>query len=64
MILHCIDEYDSELKIMKITVKRDRRGYKIRIYIEAGYGNQLGGQLHELQAYVLDKIERFTGIIN
>ncbi len=63
MILHCIDEYDSEIKIMKITVKRDRRGYKIRIYVEAGYGSQLGSQLHELQAYVLDKIERFTGII-
>lgn len=63
MILHCIDEYDSDIKIMKITVKRDRRGYRIRIYVEAGYGNQLGSRLHELQAYVLDKIERFTGII-
>jgi uncharacterized alkaline shock family protein YloU len=63
MILHCIDEYDSEIKIMKITVKKDRRGYRIRISIEAGYGSQLGSQLHELQAYVLDKIERFTGIM-
>ena len=63
MILHCIDEYDSEIKVMKISVKKDRRGYRIRININAGYGNQLGSKLHELQAYVLDKIERFTGII-
>ncbi|MDC7240619.1 MAG: hypothetical protein PQJ50_09690 [Spirochaetales bacterium] len=63
MILHCIDEYDGEIKVIKISVKRDRRGYKIRIYIEAGYGSQLGGNLHDLQAYVLDKVERFTGIL-
>ena len=63
MILHCIDEYDSEIKIMKIAVKRERRGYRIRIHIDPGYGNQLSNRLHELQAYVLDKIERFTGII-
>jgi len=63
MILHCIDEYDCEIKIMKITVKRDRRGYRIRITVEAGYGSQLGSSLHDLQAYILDKIERFTGII-
>ncbi|MDC7234480.1 MAG: hypothetical protein PQJ58_14700 [Spirochaetales bacterium] len=63
MIIHCIDEYDCEIKIIKISVKRDRRGYRIKIYIEAGYGSQLGGNLHDLQAYVLDKVERFTGIL-
>lgn len=63
MILHCIDEYDCEIKVIKIAVKRERRGYRIKIYIEAGYGSQLGGSLHDLQAYVLDKVERFTGIL-
>jgi len=63
MILHCIDEYDCDINVIKISVKKERRGYGIKIYIEAGYGNQLGGSLHDLQAYVLDKVERFTGII-
>jgi uncharacterized alkaline shock family protein YloU len=63
MILHCIDEYDCEINVIKISVKKERRGYRIKVYIEAGYGNQLGGSLHELQAYVLDKVERFTGIL-
>lgn len=63
MILHCIDEYDDEIKVIKISVKRERRGYKIKIYIETGYGSHLGGELHDLQAYVLDKVERFTGIL-
>jgi uncharacterized alkaline shock family protein YloU len=63
MILHCIDEYDCEIKVIKISVKRERRGYRIKIYIDAGYGRQLGGSLHDLQAYVLDKVERFTGIL-
>lgn len=63
MILHCIDEYDCEIKVEKLSVKRERRGYRIKIYVEAGYGSQLGGRLHDLQAYVLDKVERFTGIL-
>ncbi len=63
MVIHCIDEYDCEIEVIKISVRKDRKGYRIKVIIGADYGRQLGGSLHDLQGYVLDKIERFTGIL-
>ncbi|WP_184746336.1 hypothetical protein [Spirochaeta isovalerica] len=63
MILHCVDEFDAAILVKKITVKKDRAGYKISISVEAAYGEQLSGKIHDLQAYILDRIERFTGLM-
>jgi len=63
MILHCVDEFDTEITVKKITVKKDRAGYRIKISVEAAYGEQLSGRIHDLQAYILDRIERFTGLM-
>ncbi|MBI9097783.1 MAG: hypothetical protein JEY91_04875 [Spirochaetaceae bacterium] len=63
MILHCVDEFDAKVTVKKITVKKDRAGYRIRISVEAEYGEQLSGKVHDLQIYILDRIERFTGLI-
>jgi len=63
MILHCVDEFDAKVIVKKITVKKDRTGYTIRISVEAEYGEQLSGKVHDLQVYILDRIERFTGLM-
>lgn len=63
MILHCVDEFDAKITVKKITVKKDRSGYRIKISVEAAYGEQLSGKIHDLQMYILDKIERFTGLM-
>ncbi len=63
MILHCIDEYEHTIEVMKISIKRDKRGYRIAIAVSADYGKHLGGNFHDLQTYVIDKIERFSGIM-
>ncbi|MDA3808715.1 MAG: hypothetical protein PF518_00155 [Spirochaetaceae bacterium] len=63
MILHCVDEFDAKVTVKKITVKKDRSGYKIKISVEAEYGEQLSGKVHDLQMYILDRIERFTGVM-
>ncbi len=63
MILHCVDEFDAKITIKKITVKKDRSGYRIKISVEAEYGEQLSGKIHDLQEYILDRIERFTGLM-
>lgn len=63
MILHCVDEFDAKITVKKITVKKDRAGYRIKISVEAEYGEQLGGKIHDLQDYILDRIERFTGLM-
>jgi len=63
MVIHCVDEYNPNLKIKKITVKDDEIGYRLVITIDVPYGIQLGGNIHKLQQYIIENIERYTGIL-
>jgi uncharacterized alkaline shock family protein YloU len=38
-------------------------GYGLVITIDVPFGIQLGGNIHELRNYVIDNIERYTGIL-
>jgi uncharacterized alkaline shock family protein YloU/adenylate kinase family enzyme len=63
MVIHCVDEYDGDIRIKKIVVKDDEMGYRLVITIDVPYGIQLGGNIHELQLYIIENIERYTGIL-
>jgi adenylate kinase family enzyme len=63
MVIHCVDEYNQNIRIKKIVVKDDDMGYRLVITIDVPYGTQLGGNIHELQQYVIENIERYTGIL-
>jgi uncharacterized alkaline shock family protein YloU len=63
MVIHCVDEYNQNVRIKKIVVKDDDMGYRLVITIDVPYGIQLGGNIHELQQYIIDNIERYTGIL-
>jgi adenylate kinase family enzyme len=63
MVIHCVDEYNQEIRIKKILVKDDKMGYRLVITIDVPYGIQLGGNIHELQQYIIENIERYTGIL-
>ncbi|MDR1787566.1 MAG: AAA family ATPase [Treponema sp.] len=63
MVIHCVDDYNSEIRIKKIAVKDDEMGYRLVITIDVPYGIPLVGNIHELQQYIIDNIERFTGIL-
>jgi uncharacterized alkaline shock family protein YloU len=63
MVIHCVDEYNSEIRIKKIAIKDDEIGYRLVITIDVPYGTQLGGNIHELQQYIIDNIERYTNIL-
>jgi len=63
MVIHCVDEYNHNIKIKKILVKNAEMGYRLVITIDVPYGIQLGGDLHEMQHYIIDNIERYTGIL-
>jgi hypothetical protein len=63
MVIHCVDEYNQNIRIKKIVVKDDEAGYRLVITIDVPYGTQLGGNIHELQQYIIDNIERYTGIL-
>lgn len=63
MVIHCIDEFDDSIRIQKITVRSDSQGYRLTVVIEVPFGSQLSGKIHNLQQYIIDNIERFTGIL-
>jgi len=63
MVIHCVDEYNQNIRIKKIVVKDNDIGYRLVITIDVPYGIQLGGNIHELQQYIIENIERYTGIL-
>jgi adenylate kinase family enzyme len=63
MVIHCVDEYNQNIRIKKILVRDEDMGYRLAITIDVPYGIQLGGNIHELQQYIIDNIERYTGIL-
>ena len=63
MVIHCVDEYNQNIRIKKILVRDNEMGYSFVITIDVPYDIQLGGNMHELQNYVIDNIERYTGIL-
>ena len=63
MVMHCVNECDPQVKIKKISIKTDQRGYRLVVTIDVPFGTQLTGKVHKLQQYIIDKIESFTGIL-
>ena len=63
MVIHCVDEYNQNVRIKKLAVKDDEAGYRLVITIDVPFGTQLGGNIHALQQYIIDNIERYTGIL-
>ena len=62
MILHCVDEYELEAEVKKISVKIDADGYRLELHIAVPFGVALAGTVHNLQNYIVESIERYTGI--
>ncbi|MDR1031092.1 MAG: hypothetical protein LBL76_09510 [Treponema sp.] len=63
MVINCVDEYNQDIRIKKSAVKDDDMGYRVVITIDVAYGTQLGGNMPELQQYIIGSIERYTGIL-
>lgn len=63
MVLHCIDEHSRNVKVKKISVAKSHSGYFINLSVNVSFGEQLSGNFHDLQKYITESIERFTGII-
>lgn len=63
MVLHCVNEHDEAIRVKKLAIKTDSHGYRLVITIDVPFGTQLTGKIHNLQQYIIDNIERFTGIL-
>ena len=63
MCQNCISEFDPEIVVKKLTIKTDLQCYRFIIVIDVPFGTQLSGKIHKLQQYIIENIERFTGIL-
>ncbi|MCR4940619.1 MAG: hypothetical protein K5930_11015 [Treponemataceae bacterium] len=63
MVMHCVSEYDGQIRVKKLTIKTDTQGYRFIITIDVPFGTQLTGKIHNMQQYIIDNIEKFTGIL-
>lgn len=63
MVMHCVVEFDKDIRVKKLVIKTNERGYRLIITIDVPFGTQLTGTIHNMQQYIIDNIERFTGIL-
>ena len=63
MILHCLQEFHNQVKLKKVTIKNEANSYHIELSISIPYGVELIPSIHEMQKYIIESIERFTGIM-
>lgn len=62
MITHCVAEFDSALRLKRIKAKAVKDSYRISLFLEAPYGKNLTGALRQLQDFIIQHIERYTGV--
>jgi len=63
MVLHCVDEHMPSVRVKKLTIKTNSRGYRLIITVDVPFNTQLTGTIHRLQDDITNDIERETGIL-
>lgn len=63
MVVHCVEEYNESILVKKVSVRNGARGYRLTIDTKIPFGFQMSGVLHDLQSYIVDNLERYTGIM-
>lgn len=63
MILHCADEYDSSITIMKVTVREEIKGYILKLNVRLPYGMEVSDKVHGFRDYLIDSLQRYSGIM-
>jgi hypothetical protein len=63
MVIHCVNEHDDSLRVRRLAVRSDTQGYRLTIVLEVPFGTKLASNAHALQEYIIDNIERYTGIL-
>ena len=58
-----MSEFDPNVRIMRLAIRNDTQGYRITIMLEVPFGTKLPSKVRALQEYIVDRIEKFTGIL-
>lgn len=62
MVMHCVAEYDPDIYIDKLQIISEGLQYKLNVNVHIPFGKNLAGESRELQNYIIDNIDKFTGI--
>ena len=63
MVLHCVQEFNPALGLDKVVVSKDFQEYSLEVILKVPFGEQVAAPLYELQSYIINHVERFTGMI-
>ncbi len=63
MIMHCVAENSPGITLSRVSIKHDQRGYHINVHLKVPFRLELKGSIYSLQQFIVDRVERFTGII-
>jgi adenylate kinase family enzyme len=63
MTLQCVSNFNSDIRVRKLSIKTNESGYKFILTIDVPFGTQLTSVVSDLQRHLIDNIERFTGIM-
>lgn len=63
MVVHCVDEFDSSVKVRRMGIRNDTQGYRITVVLEVPFRTKIASRIHSLQEYIIENIERYTGIL-
>ncbi len=62
MIAHCLDEFDSQIKVKRVQVFIKAEGYALTVKLRVPTQHQISTTLGELQEYIADSLEKYGGI--
>jgi uncharacterized alkaline shock family protein YloU len=63
MVLHCVQEHNPAVTVDKVVVTKDSPEYSMEVVLNVPFGEQAAIPMYELQGYIVENIERFTGLI-
>jgi hypothetical protein len=62
MVAHCLDEFDSQIKVKRVQVQVKAEGYALTVKLRVPMQHQIATTLGELQEYIADSLEKYGGI--
>lgn len=62
MVTHCLDEFDSEIKVKRVKVHQRSEGYALTVTVRVPMQHQISTTLRELQEYIADSLEKYGSI--
>lgn len=63
MIMHCVEEFEPGIRIRRMSIGANTKGHRIDVHLQVPNRLQLSGSLYNLHHYIVNHVERFTGIL-